>query len=304
MKKRVLVIDCDPQCNLTSFFIPPTDGDGPDGTAGPNPHTAAGGVAPLVEPQDVIKANTRPAIKNLASLEQGEFAGLGIRDVNTCMKSQGMGMDKLKAPEHYFQPFPTDLNDNSVVGDRLLIIPGSSCMYDFDETLNAKKGDVEVMYQTALCTFVRQAAYLTNAEYVIIDCGPSSSMLNKNILISSDYILPPTICDHFSLSSMHSFLKFLLPSVIELLRILRKQQAKIVGVSGSDVYANQMAYGHVVPKSPPRILPFIATNFKVKYIADPNYVPVRRCSASAHACSTMRYSTPLTCAHDAYLSSP
>jgi len=130
MKKRVLVIDCDPQCNLTSFFIPPTDGDGPDGTAGPNPHTAAGGVAPLVEPQDVIKANTRPAIKNLASLEQGEFAGLGIRDVNTCMKSQGMGMDKLKAPEHYFQPFPTDLNDNSVVGDRLLIIPGSSCMYD------------------------------------------------------------------------------------------------------------------------------------------------------------------------------
>mmetsp|Transcript_41105 Transcript_41105/g.96743 ORF Transcript_41105/g.96743 Transcript_41105/m.96743 type:complete len:207 (+) Transcript_41105:2-622(+) len=203
MKKRVLVIDCDPQCNLTSFFIPPTDGDGPDGTAGPNPHTAAGGVAPLVEPQDVIKANTRPAIKNLASLEQGEFAGLGIRDVNTCMKSQGMGMDKLKAPEHYFQPFPTDLNDNSVVGDRLLIIPGSSCMYDFDETLNAKKGDVEVMYQTALCTFVRQAAYLTNAEYVIIDCGPSSSMLNKNILILSDYILPPTFCDYFSLASMH-----------------------------------------------------------------------------------------------------
>mmetsp|Transcript_47674 Transcript_47674/g.109679 ORF Transcript_47674/g.109679 Transcript_47674/m.109679 type:complete len:310 (+) Transcript_47674:61-990(+) len=305
LKKRVLVIDCDPQCNLTSFFVPPGSNATTNAPAGPNPHAITG----VVDPQDVLKSNTKSAIQNLASLALGAFAGRGIVDANDCM-DLGNGIHSMSAPTKYFQPIPTDHSDPATarppsVGDRLLIIPGSSRIYDFDTTLNRMRGlPGEVMYQTALCTFVRQAAYLTNADFVIIDCGPSSSMLNKNILISSDYILPPTICDHFSLSSMHSFLKFLLPSVIELLRILRKQQAKIVGVSGSDVYANQMAYGHVVPKSPPRILPFIATNFKVKYIADPNYVPVRRCSASAHACSTMRYSTPLTCAHDAYLSSP
>ncbi|KAJ1622031.1 hypothetical protein T492DRAFT_846592 [Pavlovales sp. CCMP2436] len=73
---------------------------------------------------------------------------------------------------------------------------------------------------------------------------------------------------------MHSFLFNLFLSVIDLLDDLRKQQAEIAGVSGSEVYANQMAFGHVVPKSPPRILPFIATNFKVKDFVDLSLVPL------------------------------
>ncbi|KAJ1619205.1 P-loop containing nucleoside triphosphate hydrolase protein [Pavlovales sp. CCMP2436] len=178
LNKRVLVIDCDPQCNLTSFFVPPTNGAAPNAPAGTNPHAL--NADRLVDLQDVLKASTRSAIANLASLDQGAFAGRGIIDVNACMDGLGNGITSLNAPAKYFQPIPTDPNDPSVVGDRLLIIPGSSRIYDFDTTLNRMRGlPGEVMYQTALCTFVRQAAYLTNADFVIIDCGPSSSMLNK-----------------------------------------------------------------------------------------------------------------------------
>ncbi|KAJ1640511.1 hypothetical protein T492DRAFT_832032 [Pavlovales sp. CCMP2436] len=95
----------------------------------------------------------------------------------------------------------------------------------------------------------------------------------RNILISSDYILPPTFCDYFSLQSMHSFLKNLLSGVIDLLDDLRQKQA-VTSNSGGDVYRIQMAYGHVVLEAAPKILPFVATNYKAKGIADPNdWVP-------------------------------
>lgn len=186
------------------------------------------------------------------------------------MKPLSLGIERLEPPKRYFQPIPTDAHDSKGIGDRLLIIPGSSRLYDFDEQLNAMRGiDGELRYKTALCTFVRQAAYVTNADFVIIDCGPSSSMLNKNILISSDYILPPTFCDYFSLASMNSFLTSLLPAVLEMIDQLRSLQAEMATDESSEVYALQMAYGFVVPARPPRVLPFIATNYKVRGLVDP-----------------------------------
>ncbi|KAJ1619098.1 hypothetical protein T492DRAFT_890943 [Pavlovales sp. CCMP2436] len=141
LDKRVLVIDCDPQHNLTSFFMPPTDGNGPN--AKDDPWKQAVG---MVDPQDI-----------------------GMKDPN--------------APDHYFQPFPTSLPVSTYlpsVEDRLLIIPGSSRMYDFDAKLNEKKNDLK--YQTALSTFVRQAAYLTNADYA--SSGPPHHVLDVHTHIA------------------------------------------------------------------------------------------------------------------------
>lgn len=67
--KRVLVIDCDPQCNLTSFFMPPTSPATLYGNIGADPHAAEGSV----QPQDVLKANTRAAMENLSNLNQGRL---------------------------------------------------------------------------------------------------------------------------------------------------------------------------------------------------------------------------------------
>mmetsp|Transcript_11910 Transcript_11910/g.31104 ORF Transcript_11910/g.31104 Transcript_11910/m.31104 type:complete len:208 (+) Transcript_11910:60-683(+) len=74
---------------------------------------------------------------------------------------------------------------------------------------------------------------------------------------------------------MHSFLVSLLPSVIQLRDYLVKEQAAIAGIPGSDVYASQMAYGHIVPSALPKVLPFVATNYKAVYVSDPGWI--RQC---------------------------
>jgi len=52
-------------------------------------------------------------------------------------------------------------------------------------------------------------------QFIIVDLGPTVDNINKAIVMSSDYILPPVFADYFSASSVHGLLYRALPKFLE-----------------------------------------------------------------------------------------
>jgi hypothetical protein len=59
---------------------------------------------------------------------------------------------------------------------------------------------------------VKVAACNANADFVTIDVGPSSGIINKVIIMGSDYILPVTFVDFNSICSGEGLLTVVLPN--------------------------------------------------------------------------------------------
>jgi cellulose biosynthesis protein BcsQ len=94
-------------------------------------------------------------------------------------------------------------------------LPGSPHLYDFDGEITKSKGGAnEIMLHTAFGNLMRMASYVTDTDYILVDLGPSSSYLNKVMLMSCDFILPSMFPDFFSLSSLHALLHALLHVVL------------------------------------------------------------------------------------------
>ena len=113
--------------------------------------------------------------------------------------------------------------------------------------------------------WLHMTARAVEADYVIIDLGPSANRFNKTILMSCDFIVPPVYADFFSLNSATHLLKTVLPSTMQLHAeaLLKQNQtragAKLAGVQ----LAKSVALGlNMRPTFQPKLLPFVVSNFK------------------------------------------
>lgn len=56
------------------------------------------------------------------------------------------------------------------------------------------------------CQVIMDAAKLVNADIVLLDLNPSLSTINRNMLMSSDYIVVTTRPEEYSLENMDTFI--------------------------------------------------------------------------------------------------
>lgn len=257
--KRVLMVDADAQTNLTSYFMPPPSGGDNDDDDQLDPIQPGG---PAVFDQvDRIKPKSERTAPDYRILKNSVFAHNSIDDIDQALAGPFRESDaQLEPPAKYFKPL------NSIFGDRLLLLPGSPYLYDLDGTLTKSKGDTnEIMMHTAFGNLLRMAAYVTDADYVLVDMGPSSSYLNKVLLMSCDYVLPPMFPDFFSLSSLHALLHVMLPSTVSELSYLKTKRDKAYEQPENATVSKIKAFGYTyTDKLGPAILPFIVTNYRKK----------------------------------------
>ena len=88
-----------------------------------------------------------------------------------------------------------------------------------------------------------------NCEYAVIDFSPSSGFINRIMVTSCDYILPPCFADRSSYGSSVSLLNHVLPSWYSWYRRLTR--------------SNGMKQ-KTVKKTLPFILPFVVTNYGIR----------------------------------------
>ncbi len=110
----------------------------------------------------------------------------------------------------------------------LILLPGSHDIKSLEDELAQLIGSGEhdgngaetsrLSFPNRTNRYAGAFRYMINAmvskwqlDYVIIDCAPANSHLNKVITMTSDYILPPVFPDFFSMSSVRGLLSTVLP---------------------------------------------------------------------------------------------
>jgi len=274
--KRILMVDADAQTNLTSFFMPPqpSEDDNDDADPPPPPIQAAG--TAVFERVDRIRPKAKLLAPDFKIFDNSIFAYNKIDDINEALAGPlQRGGAEFMPPAKYFCPLPL------LYQDRLLMIPGSARLFEYESTLAKSRGEMdEILKHNALGNLVRMAAYVVDADYVFIDLGPSSSYLNKVILMSCDYILPPVFADLFSLGSLHNLLHVMLPDVVGQMEYLKGRAARLYANPSPDRTLTMVkAYGYTYSAAPPTILPFIVTNYRKKGSAEagPSTEPDDKC---------------------------
>jgi len=102
-------------------------------------------------------------------------------------------------------------------------------------------------------------------EFIIIDLGPSIDEINKALVMSSDYILPPANADYFSCSSVRGLLYEVLPSFLH----WRKQhQLKVQSLRRPDHKAlKDDGFYDFADKEWPKVLPVLVSAYPVESAA-------------------------------------
>jgi len=254
---KTVIVDADPQCNLTSFFQPPVS---TDETASPS---AEAEVQDLPAPQVASVVGAGPPPIDMYELsDKAETAIMMdyMKQVDTRMHNSGIyDIDTLLAPafEGNFAGLEPPEKLLGVAGvPNLMIVPGNPCLTKREGSLNlveAQQATASV-YLGAFRKLFIDISQVSEADYILVDLSPSMSTLNKTILLSCDYILPPVFPDFFSLSSMQTFLKEMVP-------LLMEDHEKIMDAQPKRLTAPQKLYGYGFNPSFPKILPFLVSNF-------------------------------------------
>lgn len=156
-------------------------------------------------------------------------------------------MGSMVAPQCYAQPKEEP---------NIFCIPGSPLLAKFESSVSIAEADANTacVAYGAFRKFILDAAEVVEAEYVLVDFGPSCSQMNKVFVASCDYIIPPVFADYYSLTSMNVLLQSLLPTVQDMQQnILDNEKKRMSKV--------QELRGYAFNKNFPRIFPFIVTNF-------------------------------------------
>ncbi len=186
MGYRVLMIDADPQCNLTIYSVPEEI-----------IHDIWSVEDPFIdEGMDATKSNMTPDV----------FKGIlsAPRSLHFMVKSteEGTGeLDKLPPPYK--------------VSGSLDIIPGRLSLHMFEEKVSARwteayRGDpLAIRTLTRIRTLSEQYANQFGYDFVIVDTSPSLGTLNKVIISTVDGFFVPALPDLFSLYGIRNIGKAL-----------------------------------------------------------------------------------------------
>jgi cellulose biosynthesis protein BcsQ len=279
--KNVLLVDCDPQCNLTSFLYPDPDGrvipdldeeteNEIDEAAGEDsqPWSASAGVLPevqstrlhptateAVDPEMIKEGREthRPHIYNFLKklMAKGE--------VSEDLSKQNL--DKLQRPD----VFSKDSDSTKV-----FLIPGHPSIIRCETLLHEARASCELpVARYALRYLIDRAVEYHGIDYVLVDFGPSASPLNINWIASCDLILPPTFADYFNCSSLHGLLTSVLPNVVDYhKKRVRSQDDEMEDAARNCEVLDQDKSADMREKfkfkKPPKLLCSIVTNYKTK----------------------------------------
>ena len=301
MNKRVLLVDCDPQCNLTCFFQPesrqtlneekdaavnggqeggkdePATGDGmpeaqahesydeePGGAGGaaqsgpPTPIVPSHMIYPEVSGMDVTIIRQPGNIGGVAGAgnKQNIFQLLNPLFTRFCTSISKDYITNLK-------PIALDGGEPDTDGSRLWLIPGSSDMIKLEKVVGLADtiGERAQLIRMGFRRILNQITEAKNIDIVLVDFGPSASLMNTVFLSTCDFILPPCFADYFSVASLDGLLFSVLPRVLELrdsymalenqsIQALKESFLDDDGKPMSTSFFNQFRF----PQNPPRLL--------------------------------------------------
>ena len=176
MGHNVLIMDADPQCNLTIFSVDAEE------------------IAELWEPEDqfidegfevTLKKTTRPQMKKILA---------NPRSLHFLLKPTEEGTGELSK-----LPPPLNLAKN------LDLIPGRLSLHSFEEKVSTRwadafRGDpLAIRTMTRVRSIAQEYAVEHSYDFILIDTSPSLGALNKVIISTVDGFFVPAYPDLFSL---------------------------------------------------------------------------------------------------------
>ena len=165
---RVLIVDLDPQRNLSQIFFERNDNED------------------LVE--DILGSEINRDIPEDSTIE---FATIG--------KAVNRGIVHTGQPGIFVRPIPHHLNPT------LLLLPGSLTITDFEEELAGGElySTMAGKHLPGLIpTIIQNTARRCGADLILIDTSPSIGCLNMLVVMSSKYFLVPCQADFFSVKAL------------------------------------------------------------------------------------------------------
>ncbi len=263
--KRTMLVDCDPQCNATSFYLgsgETDDDDDSDSQETSDSEEEENTLSEVDEQQDSEEVRNKPKVKlwsdNLARIVQ-EHGYEAVEDTNMQSRHEP-NIYKHLCDAMQDKIIPGKDLGVKMVHENLWILPGDVRLIelesDFRDALDLR-GNFYIHRLAGFRHMIDHIAKNTELgiEYVVVDLGPSAGAMNEVIILNCDYILPPLRADRFSLCSMDGFLNKLVPNW---LKFLKKYNREARNLSKEDrlKYAN---FG-----SQPKILPFLMNGYPMK----------------------------------------
>jgi cellulose biosynthesis protein BcsQ len=261
---KTLIIDCDPQCNTSTFFLPDTvkpkkkhsaDDDAPVPGAVDSDNEAPTPLPTLAEglgafPEDLCRPLKigRDTVVDYTSLVLDEASPFG--------ESVG-DFFKMMSP----MIFPNARTLFSTPGvfktdePNLWLLPGSERVSEFENTysgLTSSTMQQRADFVGALRHAVHKLCERDGYDVVLLDFSPNSGVVNKALVMSCDFIIPPCFADYFSLSSVHGLLYKVIPRWLK----WRAEAVEWQNQEGVEVDAS-----YRLPTQPPKLLPFLVGNY-------------------------------------------
>ena len=205
-KKKVIIVDCDPQCNLTGMVLGFKDAED---------------FASMYASEGVtnIRDGLAPAFESRPTL---------IKPVD-CQPIDGQ-------PNMHLLPGHIGLAEYEVTLGIAQELSGSL------RTLQNLPGSLHYLFT--------KTAEKYDADFILIDMGPSLGPINQNLLTTSDYFIVPMFPDYFSAMAMES-----LASILPKWTAWAKH-AKDLPLLKEAIYP--------FPSKPPKFLGTIIQNFEVR----------------------------------------
>jgi cellulose biosynthesis protein BcsQ len=172
--KKVLIVDLDPQCNLTILSMPDKD------------------IFSVWDSEEKYMADF------------GEFEEISLSERNKMLNASRSVHFLLKSAEDGqtdFEEVPPPIS----LGPNISILPGRLTLHSYEDKIgerwaNAYKGDpLAVRTITQVRTVATKYAEENEYDYIIYDTSPSLGMLNRVILSMADGFIIPCLPDKFSL---------------------------------------------------------------------------------------------------------
>ncbi|PSC70756.1 chromosome partitioning [Micractinium conductrix] len=157
-------------------------------------------------------------------------------------------MKTVRDTDYVAKPTPVNIDN---YGGRLMLLPGSPDLHKFSHDLECNEDtSFAAQHFGAFRKAMISMACAVQAQFVIVDLGPHTDTLHKDLLCSCDAILPVVNACIFSCYSTRSMLHGQLPRWID-------WHAKFTA-------RNTTPAAYALPRQFPRILPFMVNNYDMK----------------------------------------
>lgn len=187
LDKRVILVDADPQCNLTGVIL---------------------GLNAEWPPEDLAESANDP--------ESQRFSKTQDASADFWNKNAGRTLHGALRPAFESEPKLLEHVDCLPVDGRpgLFLLPGHIRLGEYDVTLSIAQelsGSLLPLRNVpgAAHYLLRATAEHLHADYVLIDMSPSLGALNQNLVSISDLLIIPTSPDYFSIMALHSLARIL-----------------------------------------------------------------------------------------------